>query len=133
MRRSDRWKALEARGARVQRLLWASTGTKNPRYSDVMYVESLIGPDTIATIPPDTLKRFEDHGTIARTLNVGTAGEARQVMQALAAAGIDLAEVNRTLEDEGIDKFVKSFAQLIGVIADKRKGLRAISPGRFGT
>jgi transaldolase len=127
IRRSDRWKALEAKGARVQRLLWASTGTKNPQYSDVVYVESLIGPDTIATIPPDTLKRFEDHGTISRTLNVGTAGEARRVMDALAAAGIDLADVNRTLEDEGIDKFVKSFDQVIGAIADKRKVL-TISP-----
>ena len=123
IRRSDRWKALEAKGARVQRLLWASTGTKNPMYSDVVYVESLIGPETITTVPPDTLKRFEDHGQVKPTLNAGAAGTARRVMDSLLAAGIDMADVNRTLEREGINKFVKSFDQLLAVIAARRSAM----------
>jgi len=117
---SARWKALEAKGARPQRLLWASTGTKNPKYSDVMYVESLIAADTISTVPPDTLKRFEDHGTVANALSPATAADARRVMEALAASGIDFADVNRTLEAEGIQKFAKAFDKLIGTIAQKR-------------
>jgi transaldolase len=119
-RRSARWRALEAEGARPQRLLWASTGTKNPEYSDVKYVESLIGPDTIATIPPDTLKRFEDHGRISNALDASSAGEARRVLDALAAGGIDFAGVNRTLEEEGIDKFAGAFDRLLGAIARAR-------------
>ena len=105
---SPRWRALEAKGARTQRLLWASTGTKNPQYSDVLYVESLIAPDTISTVPPETLKLFEDHGKVVRALDGDIAGPARRVMEALAKGGIDYADVNRTLEAEGIDKFAKS-------------------------
>ena len=120
---SPRWKKLAAGGARKQRLLWASTGTKNPAYSDVLYVESLIGPDTISTVPVETLKLFEDHGVIARTLSSDSGTEARRVMDALAAAGIDFDDVNRTLEREGIDKFVKSYESLLGVIAQKRRAL----------
>ena len=118
---SDRWRQLEAKGARTQRLLWASTGTKNPAYSDVLYVESLVAPDTIATVPPQTLRLFEDHGVIARRLGYGLANDAEQVMDALAEGGIDLDDVNRTLEDEGIDKFTKSFDRLLRLIGDKRK------------
>jgi transaldolase len=118
--RSPRWKALEANGARPQRLLWASTGTKNPQYSDVLYVESLIAADTISTLPPDTLKRFEDHGTVANALTPAAADDGRRVMDALAAGGIDFADVNRTLEEEGIQKFAKAFDKLIGAIAKKR-------------
>lgn len=121
--RSARWRALEAKGARVQRLLWASTGTKNPKYSDVMYVESLIGPDTIATVPPDTLRRFEDHGRISNALGAVTAGAARAVMDALATGGIDFADVNRTLEEEGIQNFARSFDKLLAAIAQKRRKL----------
>jgi transaldolase len=121
MIKTDRWRRLEAEGARPQRLLWASTGTKNPSYSDVLYVESLIAPDTIATIPPQTLRLFEDHGVVTRTLGCGIANDAKQVMDALAEEGIDLAEVNRTLEDEGIDKFTKSFDNLLQLIGDTRK------------
>lgn len=121
MTRTPRWKTLEKRGAKVQRLLWASTGTKNPRYSDVLYVDSLIGPDTIATIPPDTLKKFEDHGRISNALGSGSAESARHVMEALAAVGIDFAEVNRTLEEQGIEKFTRSFDKLLGAIAHKRR------------
>ncbi len=119
--RSARWRALEAKGARPQRLLWASTGTKNPEYSDVKYVESLIGPDTIATVPPDTLKRFEDHGRISNALDPRRAGEARRVIDALAAGGIDFADVNRTLEDEGIEKFARAFDELLAAIARARR------------
>jgi transaldolase/glucose-6-phosphate isomerase len=123
--RSTRWRTLEAKGARPQRLLWASTGTKNPRYSDVMYVESLIGPDTIATVPPDTLRRFEDHGRISDALGVATVDDARRVMAALAAGGIDFADVNRMLEEEGIEKFNKAFDKLLGAIAQKRRAMPA--------
>jgi transaldolase len=120
---TDRWRALEAAGAKPQRLLWASTGTKNPEYSDVRYVESLVGPDTITTVPPETLKFFEEHGRISATLNDDTLSSARRVMDALAKGGIDFADVNHTLEEEGIEKFVKSFDALLGVIAKKRRAL----------
>lgn len=123
MTRTDRWRALEAAGAKPQRLLWASTGTKNPEYSDVRYVESLIGPDTITTVPPQTLKLFEEHGRISATLNDDTLSSARRLMDALADRGLDFADVNHTLEDEGIEKFVKSFDVLLDVIAKKRRAL----------
>jgi transaldolase len=122
--RSERWLALEAKGAQRQRLLWASVGTKNPEYSDVMYMESLIGPDTITTVPPDTLRRFEDHGKISNTLGASSADDARHVMDALAAGGIDFADLNRTLEEEGIEKFARSFDAVLGAIAQKRRALR---------
>lgn len=121
--RTARWQALEAKGAKPQRLLWASTGTKNPQYSDVLYVESLIGPDTITTVPPDTLKLFDDHGRIARTLGDDAATSAQRVMDALTNGGIDFADVNHTLEDEGIEKFIKSFDALLDLIAKKRRAL----------
>lgn len=125
--RSARWRSLEARGAKVQRPLWASTGTKNPAYSDVLYVESLIGPGTITTVPPDTLRLFEDHGVVERTLP-GDLNGARRTVQALDRGGIDFADVNRKLEDEGIAKFNRSFEKLLGAIAEKRSGLVAIGP-----
>ena len=124
---SARWKRLADAGARPQRLLWASTGTKNPAYSDVLYVDSLIGADTINTMPPATLQLFEDHGTIRPTLS-GDASDARAVMERLAAGGVDIDDVTRVLEDDGIDKFVKSFDALLGVIATKRKALAAQEP-----
>ena len=120
---SERWKKLAAAGARTQRLLWASTGTKNRAYSDVLYVESLIGPDTISTVPVETLELFEDHGKVSTVLGAASGAEGRKVMDALAAAGIDFEDVNTTLEREGIDKFVKSFDSLLGVIAQKRRAL----------
>jgi transaldolase / glucose-6-phosphate isomerase len=122
-----RWTRLAEAGARPQRLLWASTGTKNPAYSDVLYVDSLIGPDTINTMPPATLRLFEDHGAIRTTLS-GDTGEARDVMRRLAAGGVDLDDITRVLEDDGIDKFVKSYDGLIGVIASKRRALAAQAP-----
>jgi transaldolase len=118
---SERWRRLESEGGKIQRLLWASTGTKNTAYSDVLYVESLIGPNTITTVPPHTLQLFEDHGVIARRLGRDIANDAEQVMAALAAGGIDFAEVNRKLEEEGIETFTKSFDQLLRVIAEKRR------------
>jgi transaldolase/glucose-6-phosphate isomerase len=117
---SSRWRALAAMGARPQRLLWASTGTKNAEYSDVMYVESLIGPDTITTVPPETLKLFEDHGIVSRTLDGTHASDAARVMDALTAGGIDFDDVNRTLEEEGIQKFARSFDRLLAAIGDRR-------------
>jgi transaldolase len=116
----DRWRVLAGRGARAQRLLWASTGTKNPNYSDVRYVESLIGKDTITTIPPATLAAFEDHGTVEYTLP-GNLGDAADVMAALGGRGIDFADVNRTLENEAIRKFDASLENILGALAAKRR------------
>ncbi len=124
-----KWQGLAATGARPQRLLWASTGTKNPSYSDVLYVDSLIGPDTINTMPPATLQLFEDHGTVRPTLPED-ASEAHLIMDRLAAGGVDFADVTRALEDDGIEKFAKSFEALLGVIAGKRKALAAQAPRR---
>ena len=120
--RSARWRALASSGARVQRPLWASTGTKNPAYSDVLYLEALIGPDTGTTVPPDTLRLFQEHGTVRPTLS-GDPGDAPEVMEALATGGIDFAGVNRVLEEEGIEKFTVSFDKLLGVIREKRSTL----------
>ena len=124
--RSPRWQALHALGAKAQRPLWASTGTKNPAYSDVLYVEALIGPDTITTVPPDTLRLFEHHGVVAPTLP-GDVGHARGVMRAVEEAGIDFADVNHALEEEGIAKFARSFEALLGVIGEKRRRLARAS------
>ncbi len=117
--RTPRWQGLAAQGARVQRPLWASTGTKNPEYSDVLYVDSLIGADTITTVPPETLRRFEDHGTVRTTLP-GNVDGATQVLAELEAAGISFADINETLEREGIEKFTRSHSSLLQAIRDKR-------------
>ena len=131
--KSADWQRLASTGARPQRLLWASTGTKNPSYSDVLYVDSLIGPDTINTMPPATLQLFEDHGIVRRTL-AEDASEAHVVMERLAAGGVDLADVTRALEDDGIEKFAKSFEALLGVIGKKREALAAqVPPGHSAT
>ncbi|MBA2409960.1 MAG: transaldolase [Gammaproteobacteria bacterium] len=121
---SDRWRALADSGARVQRPLWASTGTKNPRFSDVLYVDSLIGPDTINTLPPETLAAFEQHGTVAETLT-GHARESQDLMDALEDAGVSFADIARVLEDEGIATFAKAYDGLLDVIAKKRRELTA--------
>ena len=125
--KTDAWQRLASAGARPQRLLWASTGTKDPRYSDVLYVESLIGPDTINTMPPATLRLFEDHGAVRRTLTED-ASEAHLLLERLAAGGVDLADVTRALEDDGIEKFAKSFEALLGVIRSKRQALVGHAP-----
>jgi transaldolase/glucose-6-phosphate isomerase len=126
-----RWRALAAKGAQVQRPLWASTSTKNPAYPDVLYVNALIGPDTVNTVPPATLGAFEDHGDVAPTL-AGREDEARAVLRRLADAGVDFADVTRVLEDEGIEKFAKSYDTLLGVIAEKRKAVTERSGGKRG-
>ena len=117
--RSKRWQSLVAHGVAPQRILWASTGTKNPEYSDVLYVNSLIGHDTITTLPPKTLHLFEDHGQIRRTLP-GDVTTAQRVMNELQAAGIDFRDVDDTLEREAIQKFIDSENKLLDAIRAKR-------------
>jgi len=117
-----RWDALVARGARVQRPLWASTSTKNPTYPDTLYVDSLIGPDTVNTLPDKTLEAFEDHGAVSRTID-NTLEDARSVMKGLAQVGIDIDDVTQTLENEGVAAFEKSFDELIGALGEKAEGL----------
>ena len=127
----QRFAALRAKGARVQRPLWASTGTKNPSYSDLMYVEPLIGPDTVNTLPPATINAFLEHGHAEATLEQNLA-EAEQTLTALAAAGINMEQVTATLLAEGVDKFVDSFQKLLAGIAEKEARLSArehIHPG----
>jgi transaldolase len=117
-----RWEALEANGATKQRCLWASTSTKNPGYRDVMYVEELIGPDTVDTMPDETIKAFQDHGEVAETLTQGI-DEARRLLDDLAKAGVDYDDVVATLEEEGVQKFADSFAELLDGIRSKRREL----------
>jgi transaldolase len=117
-----RWEALEARGARVQRPLWASTSTKNPAYPDTLYVDSLIGPDTVNTIPDATIEAFEDHGTVARTIAVDPDG-AQAVLSAVAGAGVDLDDVAARLEDEGVAAFEKSFDELLATLTERAEAL----------
>jgi transaldolase len=114
----DRWERLAALGARVQRPLWASTSTKNPAYRDVIYVEELIGPDTVNTLPPATMDAFRDHGVVARTVDAGVEQAERDVA-ALAAAGIDFAQVTDTLLAEGVAAFQRSFDSLLAGLARK--------------
>lgn len=114
----DRWRQLADQGARVQRLLWASTGTKNPAYSDTLYLDELIGRDTVNTVPPATLDAFLDHGTIAAPLGQGI-DNARSQLKQLAGLGIDLDAIAQTLQDEGVAGFAKSFASLMAGVAAK--------------
>jgi transaldolase len=113
-----RWEQLAAKGARVQRPLWASTSTKDPTYADTMYVDTLVGPDTVNTMPDATLTAFEDHGALARTVDADFAAD-RAVVERLAGMGIDLEEVAATLEDEGVAAFSKSFDELLDTLAAK--------------
>jgi transaldolase len=113
-----RWEALAAKGATPQRCLWASTSTKNPAYRDVMYVEELIGPKTVNTMPEETIEAFQDHGEVAPTLEEGIE-EAEQVFAAVERAGVDYADVTETLEREGVDKFSDSFGELLDGIRAK--------------
>ena len=118
-----RWDALSARGAQVQRPLWASTSTKNPSYSQTLYVDELIGPDTVNTMPDNTIEAFIEHGSIARTIDSDPA-RAQSILDAVAAVGIDLEVVAHTLEEEGVAAFVKSFDELIGSLTAKADSLR---------
>ncbi len=117
-----RWESLAGRGARVQRPLWASTSTKNPDYPDTSYVDSLIGPDTVNTIPDATLEAFVDHGSVARTVDIEPEQD-RAVIAGLEAVGVDMAAVARRLEDEGVSAFVKSFDDLIETLRSKAEAL----------
>ncbi|MBC8041846.1 MAG: bifunctional transaldolase/phosoglucose isomerase, partial [Rhizobacter sp.] len=118
----ERFKALRDAGAKVQRPLWASTGTKNPKYSDVMYMNALIGPDTVNTVPPATLDAFRDHGTAANTLD-GHIDEAKQILNDLASNGIDLSAVYAKLLQEGLASFSKSFGTLYDVVRGRKQAL----------
>jgi transaldolase/glucose-6-phosphate isomerase len=111
----DRWQALAAKGARPQRLLWASTGVKNPTYRDVLYVEELIGPDTVNTMPVPTFEAFRDHGVVAATLTLGV-DDARQVMAALETVGISMLDVTDRLQTDAVRLFVVPFDKLLGAI-----------------
>ncbi len=121
----DRWAFLAGKGARTQRCLWASTSTKNPAYRDVLYVEELVGPDTVNTMPLETVQAFQDHGEVRDTLAEGV-DEAHALLAELAAAGVDYDDVVATLEDEGVRKFADSFDELRAGIADK---LRVVAAG----
>jgi transaldolase len=122
--RGDRWESLSDRGARVQRPLWASTSTKNPAYPDTLYVDSLIGPETINTMPDATIDAFERRGTVACTISRDL-DQAHQVMEDLARVGVDMTEVGHTLEEEGVASFTKSFDELMGALSDKAAELTA--------
>ena len=113
-----RWEALERAGASPQRPLWASTGTKDPSYSDVLYVERLIAPGVINTMPEQTLRAFADHGDVELTLGADL-DAARAVLSAAAAEGVDLDAITRDLEREGVQAFCDSYAQLLGRIASR--------------
>jgi transaldolase len=115
----EQWEALKAKGASAQRCLWASTSTKNPDYRDVLYVEELIGPDTVDTMPRETVEAFLDHGNVRDSLTEDVDG-ARRTLEAFAAAGIDYDDVVETLEREGVEKFAKSFEQLFADVEAKR-------------
>ncbi|MGB2952998.1 MAG: transaldolase [Gaiellaceae bacterium] len=115
----ERWEALKAKGASTQRCLWASTSTKNPAYSDVLYVEELIGPHTVNTMPEETIKAFQDHGRVALTLEKDL-DEARAILERVERAGVSYNDVVKTLEEEGVQKFSDSFAELIDGIEAKR-------------
>src|SRR5262249_33709067 len=119
---SPRWKALAARGATVQRPLWASTSTKNPAYRDVMYVEELIGPDTVNTMTPQTIDAFCDHGVVKRTVDVAVE-DAQSVIDALEQNGISLDDVTDKLLVDGIASFGKSFETLLAGLQAKTKAL----------
>jgi transaldolase len=112
----ERWKRLEAKGASTQRCLWASTSTKNPAYSDVKYVEELIGSDTVNTMPEKTLRAFQEHGRVRAALDEN-ADEAQRVLERFAQAGVDYVDVTDTLEREGVRAFEKSFASLLEKIS----------------
>src|SRR3954462_15547925 len=108
----ERWQKLADAGATAQRCLWASTSTKNPDYRDLLYVEELIGPDTVNTMPLETVEAFQDHGEVSDTLEQDV-DEARSLLDKLEEAGIDYSDVTRVLEEEGVQKFADSFKELL--------------------
>jgi transaldolase len=119
----DRWDALAAQGARVQRPLWASTSTKNPDYPDTLYVDELIGPDTVNTLPDATVAAFADHGTVARRVDQDV-DQADAAWNGLASVGVDVDDVADRLEQEGVASFAKSFDELLTALSDRASSLR---------
>jgi transaldolase len=117
-----RWNALAARGAQVQRPLWASTSTKNPRYSETLYVDELIGPNTVNTMPDNTIEAFIHHGTVTRTIDANPIS-AQSILKSVAEVGVDLENVAEVLEEEGVASFVKSFDELITSLTAKADSL----------
>jgi transaldolase len=120
-----RWEFLEGKGARKQRCLWASSSTKNPAYRDVLYVEELIGPETVNTMPLETIEAFQDHGEIRGDTVLEGLDEARVLFQHLVEAGVDYDDVTATLEAEGVQKFADSFDEIVESIHAKRGSLAA--------
>jgi transaldolase len=118
----ERWEALAAKGARVQRPLWASTSTKNPAYPDLLYVDTLIGPDTVNTMPEQTLEALLDHGTVARTVDADLEG-AHRILDRLAEVGVDMRDVGVVLEEQGVSAFSKSFDELLQSLHDKANAI----------
>jgi transaldolase/glucose-6-phosphate isomerase len=121
---SDRWRALAAEGAKTQRLLWASTGTKNPRYSETVYVDELIGPDTVNTVPVATLASFRERGRPRPSLTEDVEGAAA-TMSRLEAAGISMEEVTQRLLEQGVELFADAFDKLLAAIEGKRDVVQA--------
>jgi transaldolase len=122
----DEWEFLVSKGATVQRPLWASTSTKNPEYRDVMYVENLVGPDTVNTMPKSTIEDVKDHAEIRETIEEGV-DDARQLLKDLEEAGIDYEEVTELLEKEGVQKFADSFDELMEEIKEQTSKLASKS------
>ncbi|HYM58622.1 MAG TPA: transaldolase [Solirubrobacteraceae bacterium] len=120
----ERWDSLASRGATTQRCLWASTSTKNPEYRDVLYVEELIGPETVNTMPRETIRAFQDHGKVEDTLERDV-DAARRTLEAFEAAGISYDDVVEVVEREGVEKFAKSFADLFAHVESKRDAMVA--------
>jgi transaldolase len=121
-----RWKFLESKGAWPQRCLWASTSTKNPDYRDVLYVEELIGPQTVDTMPEETIKAFQDHGEVRGDTVTEKVGKARKLLDTIAQVGVDYDDVTLTLELEGVQKFADSFEELLAGVSAKRGELAAV-------
>ena len=119
---SPRWKFLASKGATTQRVLWASTSTKSPAYPDTVYIEELIGPDTVNTMPEETIRAYQDHGRPRMRLEEGLE-EARKLLEELAEAGVDYDDLTDTLEREGVEKFADAFQQLLDALGEKRAAL----------
>ncbi|MCW4353177.1 transaldolase [Hoyosella sp. YIM 151337] len=124
---SERWSELRSAGANVQRPLWASTGVKNPDYPDTLYVTELVAPHTVNTMPEKTMQAFADHGEVRGDIVSGTAVEAQEVFTAVADAGIDLGDVFRKLEEEGVEKFATSWGELLTATAEQIDSARQMS------
>jgi transaldolase len=120
---SPRYKALKDQGARVQRPLWASTSTKNPSFRDVIYVEELIGPDTVNTLPPATIDAFRDHGKVRNSITENVE-QAKQVLAQLKEAGVDIDQVTQKLEEDGVKSFSESYDSLINSLKEKRQAMK---------